>query len=176
MPGTIHIPVMWTTRSSLVGLADKRTARAGRLSGGQQRRLDVALALVGDPELVFLDEPTTGFDPAARRAAWSMIDNLRDLGKTVLLTTHYMEEAETLADRIAILVGGRIAAEGTPLTIGGRDTAPAKIRFVAPSEFDPSILSSGESVTTTPTWSSPRPSPRSPSGNSSTGPAPPVGS
>jgi len=128
----------------LVGLADKRNARAGRLSGGQQRRLDVALALVGDPELVFLDEPTTGFDPAARRAAWSMIDNLRGLGKTVLLTTHYMEEAEALADRIAILVRGRIGAEGTPRTIGGRETAPAQIRFIAPSAFDPSILSSGK--------------------------------
>ncbi len=128
----------------LVGLEEKSNERAGRLSGGQQRRLDVALALVGDPELVFLDEPTTGFDPAARRAAWSMIDNLRELGKTVLLTTHYMEEAEALADRIAILVGGRIAAEGTPVEIGGRETAPAEIRFVAPADFDPSILSVGE--------------------------------
>ncbi|MDH3753156.1 MAG: ABC transporter ATP-binding protein [Acidimicrobiia bacterium] len=128
----------------LVGLSEKGDTRAGRLSGGQQRRLDVALALVGDPELVFLDEPTTGFDPAARRAAWSMIDNLRGLGKTVVLTTHYMEEAEALADRIAILVKGRIAAEGTPLTIGGRETAPARIRFVAPPGFDPGALSGGE--------------------------------
>jgi ABC-2 type transport system ATP-binding protein len=128
----------------LVGLSDKRDARAGRLSGGQQRRLDVALALVGDPELVFLDEPTTGFDPAARRAAWSMIDDLRGLGKTVILTTHYMEEAEALADRIAILVNGQIAAQGTPSTIGDRETAPAEIRFVAPPGFDPKILSAGE--------------------------------
>ncbi len=124
----------------LVGLADKRDARTGRLSGGQQRRLDVALALVGDPELVFLDEPTTGFDPAARRAAWSMIENLRDLGKTVLLTTHYMDEAEELADRIAILVDGRITAEGTPTTIGGRDQAQVHIRFRAPSSFDPAAF------------------------------------
>lgn len=128
----------------LVGLSDERETRAGRLSGGQRRRLDVALALVGDPELVFLDEPTTGFDPAARRAAWSMIDDLRDLGKTVVLTTHYMEEAEALADRIAILVKGRIAAEGTPKTIGGRETAPAEIRFAAPPGFDPRPFTSGE--------------------------------
>ncbi len=127
-----------------VGLSDKRKARAGRLSGGQQRRLDVALALVGDPDLVFLDEPTTGFDPAARRAAWSMIESLRDLGKTVLLTTHYMDEAEELADYVAILVGGRIAAEGTPATIGGRDRAPVEISFLAPAGFDARIPSAGE--------------------------------
>jgi ABC-2 type transport system ATP-binding protein len=127
-----------------VGLRERRNARAGRLSGGQRRRLDVALALVGDPELVFLDEPTTGFDPAARRAAWSMIDDLRGLGKTVVLTTHYMEEAEALADRIAILVEGRIAAEGTPSSIGNRESAPAEIRFVAPPGFDPTVLSDGE--------------------------------
>jgi len=125
----------------LVGLADKRDARAGRLSGGQQRRLDVAMALVGDPELVFLDEPTTGFDPAARRAAWAMIDDLRRLGKTVMLTTHYMDEAEALADRLAILVRGRIAAEGTPSTIGGRDTAPVAITFRRVPGFDPSVVS-----------------------------------
>jgi ABC-2 type transport system ATP-binding protein len=129
----------------LVGLADKRKARAGRLSGGQQRRLDVALALVGDPELVFLDEPTTGFDPAARRAAWSMIEDLRQLGKTVLLTTHYMEEAEALADHIAILVRGKIAAEGSPATIGGRDHAPVDIRFRPPARFDPQVVPGAES-------------------------------
>ncbi len=121
----------------LVGLTDKRNARAGRLSGGQQRRLDVALAVVGDPELVFLDEPTTGFDPAARRAAWGMVEGLRDLGKTIMLTTHYMDEAEALADRIAILVEGRIAAAGTPATIGGRDHAPVQIRFLPGDGFDP---------------------------------------
>ena len=125
----------------LVGLTEKRNARAGRLSGGQQRRLDVALALVGDPELVFLDEPTTGFDPAARRAAWSMIEDLRSLGKTILLTTHYMDEAEALADHIAILVAGQVAAEGSPATIGGRDHAPVEIRFLAPDDFEPPVLS-----------------------------------
>jgi len=93
-----------------VGLAHRRAARCGRLSGGQQRRLDVALALIGDPELVFLDEPTTGFDPAARQSAWEVIAGLRDLGKTIFLTTHYMEEAERLADQIAVIAAGRMAA------------------------------------------------------------------
>lgn len=124
----------------LVGLTDKRNARAGRLSGGQQRRLDVALALVGDPELLFLDEPTTGFDPAARHAAWTMIEDLRSLGKTIVLTTHYMEEAEALADHIVILVAGQVAAEGSPATIGGRDNAPVEIRFVAPDIFHRSVF------------------------------------
>ena len=131
----------------LVGLSDRASVRAGRLSGGQQRRLDVALALVGDPELIFLDEPTTGFDPAARRSTWEMIAGLRDLGKTVLLTTHYMEEAEFLADTIAILSGGRIAVTGDPLTIGGRDRAPATIRFVTPPGFDPALLGEVEVAT-----------------------------
>jgi ABC-2 type transport system ATP-binding protein len=98
----------------LVGLEEKRGARVRTLSGGQLRRLDLGLALVGDPELVFLDEPTTGFDPAARRRAWDTIRGLRELGKTVLLTTHYMEEAHGLADRLAILREGRIAATGSP--------------------------------------------------------------
>ena len=98
----------------LVGLAEKRDARVRTLSGGQLRRLDLGLALVGDPELVFLDEPTTGFDPAARRQAWETIRSLRELGKTILLTTHYMEEAQALADRLAILNGGRIVATGSP--------------------------------------------------------------
>ena len=105
-----------------MGLADRRAARCGQLSGGQRRRLDVALALIGDPELVFLDEPTTGFDPAARQSAWEVIAGLRDLGKTIFLTTHYMEEAERLADRIAVIAAGRIVAEGTAATLGGRDT------------------------------------------------------
>ena len=117
----------------LVGLADRRTARCGRLSGGQRRRLDVALALIGDPELIFLDEPTTGFDPAARKSAWDVIAGLRDLGKTIFLTTHYMEEAEYLADRIAVLAAGRIVAEGTAATLGGRDTEAAVISFTLPS-------------------------------------------
>jgi ABC-2 type transport system ATP-binding protein len=98
----------------LVGLAEKRDARVKTLSGGQKRRLDLGVALVGDPDLVFLDEPTTGFDPAARRAAWEMIRSLRSLGKTVLLTTHYLDEAEQLADRVAVMRDGTIVRSGTP--------------------------------------------------------------
>jgi ABC-2 type transport system ATP-binding protein len=105
---------------ALVGLGDQADTRARRLSGGQQRRLDVALALVGDPELLFLDEPTTGFDPSARRSAWEVIANLRDLGKTILLTTHYMDEAQRLADRVAIISAGRVVAEGPPGQLGAR--------------------------------------------------------
>ena len=116
----------------LVGLADRRLPRCGRLSGGQRRRLDVALALIGDPELVFLDEPTTGFDPAARQSAWEVIAGLRDLGKTIFLTTHYMEEAERLADRIAVIAAGRIVAEGTAATLGGRDAEASIISFTLP--------------------------------------------
>jgi ABC-2 type transport system ATP-binding protein len=103
----------------LVGLADRRDARVKTLSGGQKRRLDLGVALVGDPDLVFLDEPTTGFDPAARRAAWEMIRSLRSLGKTILLTTHYLDEAENLADRVAVLREGRIIREGTPADLTG---------------------------------------------------------
>ena len=121
----------------LVGLKDKRKTRAGRLSGGQQRRLDVALALVGDPDLLFLDEPTTGFDPDARLEAWAMIRGLRALGKTVLLTTHYMEEAQQLADRVAVIARGRIIAEGTPDTLGGRAHAASRIRFRLPPDAPP---------------------------------------
>jgi ABC-2 type transport system ATP-binding protein len=108
----------------LVGLSEKRDARVKTLSGGQKRRLDLGVALVGDPDLVFLDEPTTGFDPAARRAAWEMIRSLRSLGKTILLTTHYLDEAEQLADRVAVLREGVIIREGTPaeLTGGVRET------------------------------------------------------
>jgi len=98
----------------LVGLSEKADARTKDLSGGQRRRLDLALALVGDPELIFLDEPTTGFDPAARRTAWGVVRTLKELGKTVLLTTHYLEEAQALADRVAIVKEGRIVAEGPP--------------------------------------------------------------
>src|ERR1700744_1508204 len=117
----------------LVGLDDEAAAKiATLLSGGQRRRLDVALALIGDPELIFLDEPTTGFDPAAPRAAWAMLDGLRDLGKTIFLTTHYMEEAERLADRIAVIAGGRIIDEGTPATIGHRNLAASEILFLLP--------------------------------------------
>jgi ABC-2 type transport system ATP-binding protein len=117
----------------LVGLTGHRTARCGRMSGGQRRRLDVALALIGDPELIFLDEPTTGFDPAARQSAWDVIAGLRNLGKTIFLTTYYMEEAERLADRIAVLVAGRIVAEGTAATLGGRDTKASVITFTLPA-------------------------------------------
>jgi ABC-2 type transport system ATP-binding protein len=119
---------------ALVGLSEKTDARAHDLSGGQRRRLDVALALIGDPEIVFLDEPTTGFDPAARRTAWEVIAGLRRLGKTIFLTTHYMEEAEYLADRIAVLARGQIVANGTPKTLGGRDRMTAAIRFTLPEE------------------------------------------
>jgi len=119
----------------LVGLAEKAATRAEHLSGGQRRRLDVALALVGDPELVFLDEPTTGFDPSARHTAWEVIDGLRRLGKTVFLTTHYMDEAEALADRIAVIAAGAIVAEGTPQTLGGRDQLGAAITFTLPAGF-----------------------------------------
>jgi ABC-2 type transport system ATP-binding protein len=112
----------------LVGLAQKRDARVKTLSGGQKRRLDLGVALVGDPDLVFLDEPTTGFDPAARRAAWDMIRSLRSLGKTILLTTHYLDEAEQLADRVAVVRDGRIIREGTPAELTG-DTNETEIRF-----------------------------------------------
>jgi ABC-2 type transport system ATP-binding protein len=124
----------------LVGLKDKRNVRAGRLSGGQQRRLDVALALVGDPDLIFLDEPTTGFDPDARLEAWAMVRNLRTLGKTILLTTHYMDEAQQLADRVAVIAAGRIIAEGTPDTLGGRGQAASRIRFRQPAASLPDPL------------------------------------
>jgi ABC-2 type transport system ATP-binding protein len=113
---------------SLVGLAEKRDTRVRKLSGGQRRRLDLGLALAGDPELVFLDEPTTGFDPGARRRAWETIRSLRSLGKTILLTTHYLDEAEQLADRVAVLRGGRIAAVGKPSELSAG--APAtEIRY-----------------------------------------------
>ena len=116
----------------LVGLSAKRDTRVLKLSGGQQRRLDVAIALAGDPELLFLDEPTTGFDPAARRGAWEVLRNLSALGKTVLLTTHYMDEAQQLADRVAIIAAGRIVAEGAPGTLAGRDVAKTRVRFRLP--------------------------------------------
>jgi len=116
----------------LVGLNRRSEVRCGRLSGGQQRRVDVALALIGDPELVFLDEPTTGLDPSARRSAWAMIDGLRQLGKTIFLTTHYMDEAEKLSDRIVVLRAGEIVAEGTPATLGGRDRAVYQITLTLP--------------------------------------------
>jgi ABC-2 type transport system ATP-binding protein len=118
---------------ALVELEDKRDTRARNLSGGQRRRLDLALALAGDPDVIFLDEPTTGFDPAARRQAWSTIRSLCDLGKTVFLTTHYMDEAQFLADRVAVMRAGEIIALGTPDELGGRDARPAEIRFTLPA-------------------------------------------
>ena len=124
----------------LVGLTEKAETHGEQLSGGQRRRLDVALALIGDPELIFLDEPTTGFDPSARRAAWGVIDGLRELGKTVFLTTHYMDEAENLADRIAVIAAGKIVAEGTPQTLGGRERMSARISFTLPDGLVPGEL------------------------------------
>jgi ABC-2 type transport system ATP-binding protein len=114
---------------ALIGLEGKADERASRLSGGQQRRLDVGMALVGDPELLFLDEPTTGFDPSARRQAWDVIAGLRDLGKTVFLTTHYMDEAQRLADRVTIIAAGRIVARGTPADLGNRGGGETTIRY-----------------------------------------------
>jgi ABC-2 type transport system ATP-binding protein len=113
----------------VVGLSEKRDERVRRLSGGQQRRLDVAIALSGDPELLFLDEPTTGFDPSARRNAWEMVKNLVALGKTVWLTTHFMDEAQYLADRVAVIAKGLIVAQGPPSSLAGRDRMQTTIRF-----------------------------------------------
>jgi ABC-2 type transport system ATP-binding protein len=126
-----------------VGLGENADVRAGSLSGGQLRRLDVGVALVGDPELLFLDEPTTGFDPSARRQAWDVIAGLRGLGKTVFLTTHYMDEAQRLADRAAIIASGRIVAEGRPDELGDRDSQPARISFRLPAGTDRSMLPPG---------------------------------
>jgi ABC-2 type transport system ATP-binding protein len=128
----------------LVGLTEKKDARVSRLSGGQQRRLDVAIALAGDPELLFLDEPTTGFDPSARRNAWEVVKSLAGLGKTIMLTTHYMDEAQYLADQVAVMVGGKIVAQGTPEDLGGRADGPVLITFRAPEDLD---LPAGFSIT-----------------------------
>lgn len=123
-----------------VGLTEKRDAKIKTLSGGQRRRLDLALVLVGDGDLLFLDEPTTGFDPSARRNSWALIRGLRALGKTILLTTHYMDEAQNLADRVAVLVDGRVVAEGPPETLAGRETGEAVIEFRLPEGFARSDL------------------------------------
>jgi ABC-2 type transport system ATP-binding protein len=128
----------------LVGLADRAELRADTLSGGQRRRLDLALGLAGDPELIFLDEPTTGFDPAARRQSWELIAGLRSLGKTVLLTTHYMDEAQHLADRVVVIARGRVIAEGTPDTLG-RD-GHAVVSFRLPAHHDGLPLPAGARV------------------------------
>ena len=135
---------------ALVGLTGKAGALGTRLSGGQRRRLDFALALIGDPELIFLDEPTTGFDPSARRAAWEVVAGLRHLGKTVFLTTHYMDEAEYLADRITVLSAGHIVAEGTPQTLGGRDHMTTAISFTLPDHVQAHDLPPGLSPLTKP--------------------------
>jgi ABC-2 type transport system ATP-binding protein len=128
---------------SLIGLEDKAHDRVKNLSGGQQRRLDLGLGIVGDPELLFLDEPTTGFDPSARRGAWDVIRGLVRHGTTVVLTTHYMDEAEALADRLAIISAGRIVAEGTADSIGGRARSSATIRFRLPTPLTASDLPPG---------------------------------
>jgi ABC-2 type transport system ATP-binding protein len=120
---------------ALVGLIDKLDARISTLSGGQRRRLDLALGVVGDPELIYLDEPTTGFDPEARRRTWELVGGLRDEGKTILLTTHYMEEAQQLADRVAVLAAGRIVAEGSPEELAAGD-AEAEVSFAVPAGVD----------------------------------------
>ncbi len=120
----------------LVGLQEKRNARVETLSGGQKRRLDLAVGIAGDPELIFLDEPTTGFDPSARRRAWELVDGLRSLRKTILLTTHYMEEAQRLADRVAVIAAGRIVAEGDPSTLAGREHGLAVVTFRRPDGVD----------------------------------------
>jgi ABC-2 type transport system ATP-binding protein len=121
----------------LVELSGKADARIVSLSGGQQRRVDLALGLIGDPELIFLDEPTTGFDPAARRRSWELVENLTSLGRTVVLTTHYLDEAEHLADRVIILVGGRIVAEGTPAELRADKARAVRISFSLPIVDEP---------------------------------------
>jgi ABC-2 type transport system ATP-binding protein len=120
----------------LVGLTHKRNEPIKSLSGGQRRRLDLALGIAGDPELLFLDEPTAGFDPSARRRSWELVQSLRTLGKTILLTTHYMDEAQHLADRVAVIAAGRIVAAGAPETIGGRTAAKTVVAFQVPDTVD----------------------------------------
>jgi ABC-2 type transport system ATP-binding protein len=117
---------------ALVGLAGQERTKVRNLSGGRKRRLDLGLGLIGDPELLFLDEPTTGFDPAARRDAWQLVRSLRDSGTTILLTTHYMEEAQALADRVAVLSDGQVVAQGTLADLGGRATAQTQVSFALP--------------------------------------------
>jgi ABC-2 type transport system ATP-binding protein len=120
---------------ALVGLAGQERKKVRNLSGGQKRRLDLALGLIGRPDLLFLDEPTTGFDPNARHEAWDVVRGLRSAGVTIVLTTHYMDEAQALADRVAVISDGQIMAEGTPSAIGGRDTARSRIRFALPEGY-----------------------------------------
>jgi ABC-2 type transport system ATP-binding protein len=124
----------------LVGLGPVSDSRAESLSGGQRRRLDLAIGIGGDPELLFLDEPTTGFDPAARRQSWDLIERLRSLGKTILLTTHYMDEAQHLADRVVVIAHGRVIAEGTPESLGRSGPAPVLVSFRLPAGIEPDEL------------------------------------
>jgi ABC-2 type transport system ATP-binding protein len=124
----------------LVGLTGKEKTQVKSLSGGQKRRLDLALGIIGNPRVLFLDEPTTGFDPSARRGAWEVIRELRDLGTAIMLTTHYMDEAQELADRVAVISGGKIVEEGVPATLGGRDRARARIRFLLPDGYSAADL------------------------------------
>jgi ABC-2 type transport system ATP-binding protein len=130
----------------LVGLNDKAGSRVHRLSGGQQRRLDVAYGIIGNPRLLFLDEPTTGFDPSARRGAWELVNDLRSLGTTIMLTTHYMDEAQALADNIIVIGAGEVVAQGPPDSLGGRDTAAMHVRFRLPEGIDPGSLPVAVSV------------------------------
>jgi ABC-2 type transport system ATP-binding protein len=130
----------------LTGLTAKSGSRLTTLSGGQLRRLDMAVALAGDPDLLFLDEPTTGFDPSARREAWEVVKSLASLGKTVLLTTHYMDEAQYLADRVAVIAAGQIVAEGPPATLGDRNRAAARIRYRMPGADDYTEIASTDVV------------------------------
>ena len=125
----------------LVGMTEKKDARVTKLSGGQRRRLDVAIALAGDPRLLFLDEPTSGFDPGARRQAWEVIKGLAGLGKTIFLTSHSMDEVQYLADRVVIIAAGKIVAEGAPDTLAGREKAAAIVRFQLPANVElPAVL------------------------------------
>jgi ABC-2 type transport system ATP-binding protein len=126
--------------AELVGLVGKRDALVRTLSGGQRRRLDLGVAIAGSPQLLFLDEPTTGFDPSARRRSWQLIENLRALGTTILLTTHYMDEAQNLADRVAVIARGRIVAEGPPQVLAGRANGVALVRFQVPDDVDAASL------------------------------------
>ncbi len=134
----------------LVELGERRDVRTEALSGGQRRRLDLALALIGDPDVLFLDEPTTGFDPAARRQAWTTIRALCDLGKTVFLTTHFMDEAHFLADTVAVMVGGRLVATGSPAELTGRTRRPAEITFRLPDDLVVADLPRLEGATVAP--------------------------
>jgi len=138
---------------ALVGMSGKEKEKVKDLSGGQKRRLDLALGIIGNPRLLFLDEPTTGFDPSARRSAWELVRELTRLGTTILLTTHYMDEAQALADEVAVIAAGEIVARGTPETLGGRDTAKARVRFALPEghsadELPVAVSPDGEEMVT----------------------------